>query len=297
MRNVTDRDQITVSFCGQTVDDEGVDVEVLFASLSAMGSAFNRANYNLNRDQTTLSISVRATKDGSLDVVIQFLSSALGQEVHTAAGQLLAGQLFTDVKQLVDLVMWLYRITIWSEGTEPETENSQGGNVRLTKSTNGTRVELEVPADAKHLWEDPDIRRDLLGTVAPVGEEIETLKISDSSGETVSVSGDQRGFFVVPEQLLRKEQGTHRCYLNVVAPAFERNHAWRMKEAKKSSDWYYIMDKSFLNRVDSGSVRFGKYDVLECTVETTETQNSDGSSSIRREILEVHDQFIQGQLE
>ena len=166
----------------------------------------------------------------------------------------------------------------------------------MTRETETERLTLEVPVDAEVLWQDPEIRRDLLGTVSPLDEGVETITVADSAGDSISIGSEHRGYFDVPRLLPDEARNQERCYLNVVAPAFERRHAWRMKEEKRSSDWYYIMDTQFLNGVDDGSLRFGKFDVLECTVETTRTTSPDGDVSIRREILKVHHHHIQGQM-
>ena len=205
------------------------------------------------------------------------------------ATQLLASQLFKDVRQLAHLLLWIYKITIWSKGDEFISESSGNGTVLLTRETETERVHLEIPVDADILWNNKQIRRDILGTVTPLSGGVDAITVADTMGDSVSIETSDFGYFNVPELPPEKDRVEERAYLNVVAPAFERGQGWRMRRREKAaSEWYYVMDVEFLNDVDNGALRFGKYDVLECSVSTIETSNEDGTTSSRREIVKVH---------
>lgn len=291
------KDLVKVSYRGLAAQEGSIDIDVLFPALTSFSSAFKRANQEINGDSVVLTASLKAPRSGSLEIPIELGVLVSNSEGLTTAGQLVAGQFFTDIKQIVDLVVWLFKITVWSRGRQPTTSSEKGDVVTLIDETPTERRVLKVPADANHLWQNREIRRDLLGAVTPLGQVADTIRIGREQGESVSIGNNQRAYFEVPQDFPRETRTIDRQSLNVVAPAFERGRVWRMREGKKATEWYHIKDETFLDGVDKGSLRFGKYDYLICTVQTIKTINIDSSMSYKRDILVVHDHVVQGQLD
>ena len=296
--NQPNRQQITVTFTGSEIDNEVVDMELLLPALLAFGRAFKRANYNLNGDNMPMVATLKATNRGSLEILLDMVHVLTTAASQANATQLLASQLFKDVRQLAHLMLWIYKITIWSKGDEITSEQSGNGTVLLTRETETELTQLEIPVDADILWNNKQIRRDILATVSPLSGGVDAITVADTTGDSVSIETSDLGYFHVPELPPEKDRVEERAYLNVVAPAFERGQGWRMRRREKgTSEWYYVMDVAFLDEVDNGALRFGKYDVLECSVSTVETTKEDGTTSPRREIVKVHQHYVQGQMD
>ena len=100
MTTTTDRQtEFAVSFEGPAFVGHTMEVRDLAPALLALGQAFDRANGVLNGDRASVSLSIRATRPGSFELVL-FL-----EQVIEGAGDILTGDLFTSAANLTQIII------------------------------------------------------------------------------------------------------------------------------------------------------------------------------------------------
>ena len=89
--------EFTVFYEGPAFAQHTMEVRDLAPALIALGQAFDRANNLLNGDRASISLSIRATRPGSFEMVL-FL-----EQVIAGAGGILTGDFFTSAANLTEL--------------------------------------------------------------------------------------------------------------------------------------------------------------------------------------------------
>ena len=122
----------------------------------------------------------------------------------------------------------------------------------------------------------------------PLGAGIDEVKIASKqyreSAEATKIEADSFTLVAAERPLLEDEVDT---FLVVESPTFKEGNKWRFYDG--SSSFYADMaDKEFLAKVDDGSVRFGKGDVLKVTMKNIQKSTLD-TIKLERQIMKVQE--------
>ena len=93
MTTRTDREvEFSVSYDGNAITQNTMDVRDLAPALLALGQSFERANSLFNGDRASVSLRIRATKPGSFELVL-FLQQVLEGATDVLSGDLMVSRL------------------------------------------------------------------------------------------------------------------------------------------------------------------------------------------------------------
>ncbi len=166
----------TLSYQGSALADHSMSVRQLGPAITALGELFDRTNYLLNRDGSTIDIKATTTRSGSFG--IDFAVEVVRMGATIFSGQIVVSAL--NIRQLVILaITWLKYLnregkdaTNWTEDEVVQEMESIGlkiGDIELNTNASAetTRTALETIA---RLSRDRNFLEHLRHTAGPVSQ-------------------------------------------------------------------------------------------------------------------------------
>jgi hypothetical protein len=163
------------------------------------------------------------------------------------------------------------------------TEQVSPGRVRIIIDDNTT---LEIEPEALRLLMDAEYRSSLRAMIAPITEPgIDSLTVrADNRSETVATS-EVPAFEVPPTAEEQLGESVSEVVLRPVNVAFTEGNKWRFSDGE-STFHAAIYDVEFLSRVNAGTERFAKNDMLRVRLHVKQTRDGDGLH-MERTVTEV----------
>ena len=172
--DVTSFSQFALSYEGTALADHSLSVRDLAPAVVAIGGLFDRANYLVNGDRSTIDLKITATRPGSFEIELA------AQVVHLAA-TMFAGTVVTsalNLRQIVTLsITWLKYLkgdhALLAGRSEEqfiermETLDLKVGDIELRATSSPETLRLALQA-VYRVSEDRLIRKDLREVFAPV---------------------------------------------------------------------------------------------------------------------------------
>ena len=270
--------EFAVSFEGPAFVEHTMEVRDLAPALLALGQAFDRANGLLNGDRASVSLSVRATRPGSFELVL-FL-----EQVLEGAGDILTGDLFTSAANLTEIVTGgpilgagLFTLVKRLRGRKPNISSQQPDSVVFEAEN----VRIVVPTEVARLYSDKPIRDQLEAFVRPLRKEgVERVVFRRGQTELESVRREEAEYFKAEaENTNTTEYIIPSQRLQITSLVFSKKGKWRLSDGA-NVHWYAMEDMDFATAIQQGK-RFGKDDILVC--EVLMTQRLDETSKLRLE--------------
>jgi hypothetical protein len=282
-----------LSYDGDALAENTMDVRDLAPALIAFGELFDRANQILNGDKLTVNLKVRATKPGSFELLLILAQSFL------TATQFLSSDLVVSAANLVGLITGvpkigesLFRTFKKLKGNKPEIIQQDNG-VTLRASN----VELQISNEVFRLYQDSEIKRLSQAVVEPLFRPgIDEMIIKDNRRKLESVNKEEAPSFNYSgiSDANTSENIIPILALRLVSPTFdEKKMKWRLDDGS-GAKWYGIEDDNFLQKVRERKMRFGMGDYLICRVRHVQHVTENGLE-MERTILTVLEHKIGGE--
>ncbi len=286
--------RLTVSYEGEGVSDNTIAVNALVPALSALDRLFLRSNGILNGVGAETSLRISAVHAGSFEIeLLLFVSHA---------SNVLSGPFITSAANLMQVVIGsaqaLGAVGAFKQfrGRSPTVVERnpdfvvlESGQLR-TGSFEARDIRLSIPVRAAEIAEDSVAWRIMHDVFTPLqSPEINKMVFREENAELVSFeTGDLDQIEELADQ--KRPDGVieiPRQDLTVVSPNFEKPSAkWRLNDGR-TTNWYSIADKSFLQKVSEGQERFGADDILVCRVEITQKIAGENKITNDYQVIEV----------
>lgn len=244
----------TLIYDGSALTDGQMDVRELAPSLQGISDLFEESNRNLNNGEATVSVQGGFEK-GSLIIGLVATQTIVG---HLAENIVLVTSLVTLLfgsRGVLDFLKWLKGAT-----PTPAVKMADGNiQVNFEDSRN-----ITVTNNVYQLSENPTARQAVGRVVAPLRNEgIESLKVTSKKEVLLEVGKEDVPALTdlgLDENILSDTET--EAFLEVVAPSFKLGNKWRLSNGSATSS-YSIEDSEFLTKVDQGTERFAKGDLLK----------------------------------
>ena len=254
-----------------------MDVRDLAPALLAVGQLFDAANAVLNRDQATVTISVKATGAGSFEISFDVIQNLVAQITTFFAGDHVIAAI--NLKEIVFGggigLIWLIRKL---RGRMPDrVERLSDSHVRLTIDGES----FDAPLSLIRLYQDLAVRTAAQKVVAdPLSRDgIDTFEVRENRQPLLTVRKEEADYFEKPEMPSETlVKSTRRAAFSIISLAFKEDNKWRLFDGNTQIS-ALIEDEAFLAKVNANLIAFAKGDILICDVRITQKQTGEGLSS------------------
>ncbi|MDE2684333.1 MAG: hypothetical protein OXI54_09305 [Chloroflexota bacterium] len=272
----------TLVYDRQGQDMVSIDAEDLADTLQALRQIVQRSNQIVNGAASDASLRVLATRPGSFDLVCQMSVMFAGAMVPMASQY---GPAVMALKTLLfggSDVEGIFNIFKYRRGHPIRPQNITADVVNIVEGD----VNYNITVDEQSILQDVIIQTGMRDMVRPMQRgDVDVMSFRDDDREMVTFHHDDFDWRVM-ETVASEEFNTINIdsqRLRVVAPNLGNPYAkWRLSDGS-TTNWYSILDESFLKRVTDGEERFGTGDTLECRVRIV--QSVDDMGKIRSEYL------------
>lgn len=275
-----------VSYEGPALQAHSMPVRDLAPALLALGQAFERANGILNGNAASVSLDIRAARQGSFEIVL------LLRTIYDQTTGLFAGDLISSAANLKELffgagasVISVIRQNRGKPLPAPVSANQETVTLEID------HLRLSIPIRVYELAKDNIVRDQIEAVVRPLlSPGIDRVAFKDGDRVVEMVTQDEAPFFeanyqadgasstletLLPRQMLRAETVN-----------FAATGKWRLSDGGKTR-WYSMSDESFQKSIDVGAVSFRKGDVFICEVIQRQTRDPQGYIHTQHEIVRV----------
>jgi hypothetical protein len=274
----TSEADLCVAYDGDALKDHLIDVRDLAPALLGLGQLFEEANRVLNGDRATVSVRVKAQREGSFAIYLDVFQT-LGKQVegflvgnHVTAALALAqllGMASGTGYGLITFLKWLKkRKARLLPGASPGT---------VIVEIDGDR--FEVPEQVIKLSEDVGVRKALRRVLEPLLHKgIDKFEVREGPIPIEMVTTSDAEFFEIPQAAevadVLPERTWTQAY-SLVTVTFKEDNKWRLSDGGATIG-ATMADNSFLSRVENRTESFLKGDVLVCEMKAIQVHRSDG---------------------
>ena len=262
--------QFDIVYDGPAVTSGTMSVRDLAPAMMAVGAAFEGANCVANGDRALVNVNVRATSQGSFEILFEVVQSAqqsrLDSDFITNApalkALLIGGGIGTGLFALIKFV----------RGKKPRVTRINDGLYTFT--IDGETY--EVPIELLRQFQDASVRDALSGTVRPVGETgIDRVQIRENNQVVEEVAKEHLASFetLADEELLLDE--VKRQAFSIVSLSFKGDNKWSLTDGSNTFS-VSMQDDFFRKQVDNNEVAFSGGDVLVCDLRTVQWMTRGG---------------------
>ncbi|MDQ1437621.1 MAG: hypothetical protein QOK43_1250 [Acidimicrobiaceae bacterium] len=265
----------SIVFDGPSLDSGRMDVHDLAPALLALGDLMREANALINPDGPPVSLELRATATGSVEVA---LSLTAPDFIHRVI-DMFSGDPATALANLKELVIGtgvgLFLVIKKLHNRRiARQERLQSGWVRLVFDDGEV---FEVPENALRLYGSNQIRRRVRQVLEPLHRDgIERVDFVDNGQTTTSIYKSEADEYEPPpsRETMLVEQDTVMA-LTIASPSFTEGNKWRLSDGERTF-YASVEDQGFLDRVDRGLESFRKGDIMRCDVHFRQWQTETG---------------------
>jgi hypothetical protein len=284
--------EFSMSYEGEALDQNIMDVKDLAPALLSLGQAFERANSLLNGDKAEISLNIHAIRPGSFDIAL-----ILNQLLNHASG-VLSPDWLTNAIALRDLLIGtpiaalsLVLLIKQLKGKKPKQTETKDGIVFEAE-----HLKLTVPMEIARLYNDKPIRDHIEVLARPlIKTGIDKVVFRDKNKKELGVihssevkyfdSFDNEGKdtteFIIPRQRLQITSLTFK------------DGKWSLNDGA-NTHWYSMDDHKFIDEIENGK-SFGKYHILVCEVVLTQTIQANGKLKMDYSVKKVIKHIITGE--
>lgn len=268
-----------LEYDGPALATHEMDVRELAPALISTADLFQELNRRLYPVAPPLAVNVRATDGGSFLVQLKIVYDSV---INTlAADEATAGANLTAMLTVVGALMRYARRLLRSEQVSQSPHPTEPGVVVIGFADGTT---LEIPEAVLSVRNNLYVQRSLSEIVQPVerpGVDIVRLRqegITIGEVPKADVTAFEAPSGPLPRDTFPPEERT--TYLTIHTAGFHTNR-WRLWDGQ-SLVWAPISDESFIRRLDSGTLRVGKLDLLHCRIREERWRDQTG---LHREVV------------
>lgn len=263
---MTEKEIFKLGYTGPALESHEMNVKDLAPALLSIGELFENANQILNGEKIKIAVNIKATKEGSVEVLL-----AITQNLLSQAQTLFSGDGITAIVNanellkilgvcsggggVIGLIGWLKNRNI-KNITELDT-----GDYKVTLTDGETKI---VSKKEVKLFGFIHIRKNIEAIInAPLKKDgIESVKFihKDKASE---IKKEEADFYIAPEveEEIIDEQEIQSS-LQIVNICFQKDGKWKFSDGN-SAFFAGITDKEFLSKVEQNEQVFAKDDVLK----------------------------------
>ncbi len=254
--------EFTVSYAGDALIQNTMDVRDLAPALLALGQSFERANSLLNGDRASVSLSIHATQPGSFEILL------ILQQLLEGATDVLGGDLMTSAVVLKEIliggrgtgVIGLIQFLKLMRGKKPQqTEETPDGII-----FEADNIRLCIPTEVARLYHDRPTRDNVEAVMRPLLKRgIDQVVFRENNEEIESIQKPEADFFSSGDYEVDSiaEHVIPRQRLQIASLTFNKEGKWRLSDGA-NTHWYSMDDQAFVTDIQRGLARFGKDDIL-----------------------------------
>ena len=278
--------EFSVSYDGDALTQNTMDVRDLAPALLALGQSFERANSLSNGDRASVSLRIRATKPGSFEIVL-FL-----QQLLERATDVLSGDMMVSAFVLKEIliggggqgVIGLLQLLKQLRGKKPQqTEETSGG---ITFEADN--MKLHISTEVASAYNDRPTRENIEAVIRPLFKRgIESVVFKENNEEIESIQKSEAEYFNSGDSDSDNsvEHVIPRQRLQIASLAFDKDGKWRLSDGA-NIHWYSMDDQKFLKDIQQGK-RFGKDDILICEVLLVQNIDVNGKLKLEYAVKQV----------
>jgi len=260
----------SIKYDGPALASHQMDVRELAPALIALSNLLEEANKAAYPDSNEVRVQVKGNfKGGSfgvdfiaLQTITQQIVSMLAGPEATAAANLSGilsglGLVGGGAVGLIGLIKWLH-------GRKPTAIIKSGDSEIFEIRTSESIETFEVDLVTGRLYRSRIVKQSLAKVLKPLEQEGITTFASGLDGITQNVvlSEDLPSFVEAAQEAdVVSDITSERVLLQIESAVFKDGNKWRLSDGSNTF-FATITDEDFLARVESGSERFGKGDLL-----------------------------------
>lgn len=285
----------SIKYDGPALASHQMDVRELAPALIALSELLEHANKAAFPDANEVRVNVQGNfKGGSFGVdliavqtMAQQIVSLLSGDESTAASNLLGILgglgLLGGGGGVIGLIKWL-------RGRKPSSIRTMGDKVVFELIDAEQRETFEVDLIAGKLYQTRIVRQSLARVVKPLEREGVDVFACGKDGTTQSVvTSDERVWFDMAASAADIVSNSVRqnVLLQIESAVFKEDNKWRFHDGANAF-FAEIIDRDFLDKINAGTERFGKGDVLIADLRIIQSVTDNG---LKQEYLieKVHD--------
>lgn len=266
---------------GEALKDGEMDVADLAPALLAVGQFIRASAKAAYGEDTTVSVKVKATQEGSFEVLLAMAVDAAGKawefwkkdDIQAAAQ--LAGLLGFSGTAAAGSVIWVVK-------------RLKGSSTKIRSSSEPGSVDLDTPEGVVTVPEavgkivvDPAARAALERLVVePLEKEgIDVVLFGDETGTQRIDEADAVYFRAPPVTSTDEFVSEYVRAFSIMSLHFTAGKKWRLSDGRGAAKLINIEDQDFLGRVARNEERFAKGDILICEVVETSRRTDAGFKS------------------
>ena len=253
---------------GAVLKNNVMNIDQLAPALVEMSAALTSLNGLLNNRNVKVSLSIKAFKAGCFGIDLQLAQDFLSQIGNVLAGTGVYARCNADT--LVHTLLEVIFLKKWLNGRTPDLVIPDKTTRQVTLQVNNTQI--TVSENVYVAYQNHEFQSHLAKIAEPLRTDgIDSVSVSDTTRiETVN-KADLQTFQTFPDDKILSQDTVLRIVMLETAALYKDQAKWRFKMGEGSSFFAVITDEDFLQRIDNGSERFGRGDLLKVELETVQT--------------------------
>ncbi len=259
-----------VKYDGPALTSNEMNVKDLAPALLAIGELLEEANDLLNERKTRVSVNIKATEEGSVDIVLSVIQDFWNQTVSLfdsddvnaivnakeLLGIVLLGGVGVGTSGLVGLLKWLKNRPI------KNVTKLEAGEFKIELNDGEIKVcnEKEIK-----LFRTISIRKKVEAFVKTplLKNGVESVTFSENKERQIKITKEESDYFIAPdvkeEVINEQEIETNLTMINV---SFQKDGKWKFSDGANAF-FAGIEDEEFVEKVQRNQIVFAKDDILK----------------------------------
>lgn len=274
----------SIKYDGPALASHQMDVRELAPALLGLGELIETANREIFPEGPAITVQVKGSfKAGSFQIdmaaaqtLLEQVQDLLGGKGATAAANLsgilaLLGLVGGTAKGLISLTKFL-------KGRKPDRTELRQDEVAYIVQTQESIEEFTVDLGTHHLYQSRTIRQALYKVLRPLATPGIDHFATGKSGATeqVVLAAELPWFERAAESAdVVSDTVSHAVLLQIESAVFKDTNKWRFHDGS-TAFFAEIADAEFLARINAGTERFGKADVLIVDLRRIQTVSDSG---------------------
>lgn len=267
-----EKTEFTLKYDGPALANHEMDVKDLAPALLSLGELLEEANKAFNGDKIKLAVKIKATQEGSVDVLLSVVQDFLGQAVTLFSGAGVSSVVNAYcILQIVGIANsgdgGLFGLMRWIKGRKIKSiVKLETGDFKLELEENGeARVYNESSVKLFGLYE---VRRktEALIKTPLLKEGVDKVGFYISDSDKREIQKEEAEYFSAPqaqEEIIDDREV--EINLQIVNISFQEDGKWKFNDGN-TTFFAEINDKDFLGKVQQNQAFFAKDDILTATL-------------------------------
>lgn len=246
-----------LSYEGAALDSHQMSVEVLAPSLLALGKLVSIVNEKANNGDFKADLAVTANfKPGSF-LVDLVLNQDFGSIVATLTAPGISAVL--NAYGVLSIIKDLVGIKKFLKGKKPEKIVHKDGQIVEVFANNSS---ITINQIALNIYKNDDVVKSCEQFASPLDRNgIDKIAITYETDEFASISTNELADFLAKGEDEPISESERQTALQLDTVSFRRDLKWKVNNGN-SVIYVTIEDDEFLDKIESGREKFGKYDIL-----------------------------------